>query len=256
MSPFKPIVSAEEFPVSATLYVTYLKCPQQALARLRGVYPAPSKALLRGSLAHRIFARHLVEGPIPDAEFVQVCKVEVGTHLSRQMTSLALKASEFRQITAEVTELYETFKLLPVEGFVDAEVDVGSRPVQGVVIRGRVDAVFRDEDGVRIADWKTGAYLDDAEAQLEFYAMAWWHTEGSVPATLEAVSLKTGEKRVSKPGDDDVQTTESRVAEMITILRGAMDGRVELSRRAGPHCSWCPLLEECDEGRVALEILG
>jgi hypothetical protein len=256
VSSFRRLQPGEKFPVSATLYVTYLKCPQQALARVQGVYPAPSKDLFRGSLAHRIFAKHLVDGPIPEGDFDMTCRQEVGSHLSGSMASLGLKPSEFRAITAHVEELYERFKHVPTAGFEGAEVAVESEPAEGIRLRGRVDAVFSDEDGIRIVDWKTGSYLDDAQAQLDFYAMAWHLANGVLPARMEALSLKTGEQRVFVPTEETVAGTESCVADMITQLRVAMAAQAELSRSAGPHCSWCPLLEDCSEGATALEILA
>lgn len=192
MSPFRRIAPGVEFPVSATLYVTYLKCPQQALARLQGVYPEPSMAAFRGSLAHRIFARHLVDGPIAAEDFTLVCRQEAGTHLGATMASLGMKPSEFRAMTAEVKELYGRFEQVPSEGFEGAEVQLESEPAVGITIRGRVDAVFADAEGKRIVDWKTGSFLDDADPQLDFYAMAWQMANGSLPARMEALSLKTG----------------------------------------------------------------
>ena len=172
------------------------------------------------------------------------------------MASLSLKPSEFRAITAEVEQLYDRFKSLPITGFTGAEVDVQSEPAQGISLRGRVDAVFVDGDDVRIVDWKTGSYLEDAEPQLAFYAMAWKLATGSLPATTEAFSLKTGERRVIRPTNDDAAVTEAQVADMITALRIAMAKRSEMPRTAGPHCRWCPLLEDCREGASALNILG
>lgn len=184
-----------------------------------------------------------------------VCRQEVGTHLGGQMASLGLKISDFRTITADVEELYERFKHVPMDGFDGAEVEVETRPAEGIRLRGRVDAVFSDEDGPRIVDWKTGAYLDDVEDQLDFYAMAWLHANRVIPARMEALSLKTGERRVFVPTEASVAATEARVAEMILALREAMGTQSELPRTAGPHCSWCPLLDDCKEGTVALEIL-
>lgn len=255
MAAFTRIPPGNEFSVSATLYVTYLKCPQQALARLRGTYPITTKAMFRGSLAHRIFARHLVDGPVPSDTFASVCREETGAHLAGSMASLSLKYSEFTRIVAEVEELYERFKALPAVGLVDVEVDIEAALVEGVTLRGRVDAVFSDDQGVRIVDWKTGSNLDDAEHQLAFYAMAWRLAEGALPTTMEAVSLKTGERRVSAPSDGEADETEADVVAMISHVRTAMASNAELPRSAGPHCQWCPLRGDCAEGRSALEIL-
>ncbi len=211
--------------------------------------------LFRGSLAHRIFARHLVDGPIAHDDFVLECKKEAGAHLGATMASLSMKPSEFRAVAAEVERLYDRFKLVPMSGFSGAEVEVGSEPAEGVRLRGRVDAVFVDAEGTRIVDWKTGSYLDDAGPQLDFYAMAWHAAKGLLPVRMEALSLKTGEKLVSVPTEELIAETEERVAAMIGELRSAMHDRTELDRSAGPHCRWCPLRQECHEGTSALEIL-
>ena len=255
MSSFRRIPPGEEFPVSATLFVTYLKCPQQALGRLGGVYPPTTREMFRGSLAHRVFARHLIDGPIMSDCFTAACRQEAGTHLGGSMASLSLKPSEFRAITTEVERLYDRFKSLPTDGFDAAEVDVQSEPVEGIRLRGRVDAVYVEGRDVRIVDWKTGSHLDDAEPQLAFYAMAWYFANGSLPTTVEALSLKTGERLVTQPTEEDTAHTETQVADMITALRGAMADLSELPRTAGPHCRWCPLVDDCSEGAAALKIL-
>ena len=78
MIQFPETASGEPLAVSATLFVTYRACPQQALGRLRGAYPADSVASFKGSLAHRVFARHLVSGPILDGDLPRICREEIG----------------------------------------------------------------------------------------------------------------------------------------------------------------------------------
>lgn len=172
------------------------------------------------------------------------------------MASLSMKPSEFRAMTADIEQFYETFKRLPASGFDGAEVEIDCEPAEGVRLKGRVDAVFADENGIRIVDWKTGSFLDDAEPQLEFYAMAWFLANDQLPAQMEAISLRTGEKRTTTPTVEGVRNTEARVAGMIEDLRTAMTNRSELPRTAGPHCRWCPLLDDCSEGTDALRVLS
>ena len=63
--------------------------------------------MFRGSLAHRVFARHLVDGVIVPDDFTAACRQEAGAHLGGSMAALSLKPSEFRTITAEVEQLEE-----------------------------------------------------------------------------------------------------------------------------------------------------
>lgn len=244
--------------VSATLYTTYRQCPQQALGRLQGLYPPTTRASFKGSLAHRIFARHLELGPIGHDEFGMVCRQEAGEYLGGAMASLRMKPSDFRSLVTEVEDLYERFDAVPVDGFLEAEAPIDHEPAPGVRLRGRVDAVFRHDgpDAVRIVDWKTGYDLDGSRPQLDFYAMAWTETHGQQPASLEALSIRTGERVVVTPTENDIDRVRGEVVVMIDALRAAIDSGADMPRTAGPYCRWCPVLDECSEGSAALAILG
>lgn len=258
MSSFDDLAPGEHVSISATLYSTYRQCPQQALGRLKGVYPPTTRASFKGSLAHRIFARHLQTGPIDRNDLELVCRKEVGSGLGESMASLHMKPSEFRAVVSEIGELYEQFDAIPLDGFVEAEAPLEAEPAAGVRLRGRVDAVFREGpgDGVRIVDWKTGVDLTGSGPQLDFYAMAWAEVHGSPPIVLEALSVRTGEKVLRTPTEDDIVKVRDEVVVMIGELRNAIKAGVDLQRAAGPHCRWCPLLADCAEGTTALQILS
>jgi len=244
-----------EFRVSATLFTTYLRCPQQAVARASGIYPEYSKAAFRGGLAHSIFARHLVDGPIPKSDFAAACREQAGSDLGNAMASLSMKPSEFKAITAEVEELYDRFRNVSTDGFDGAEVPIEYRTDDGTEFRGRIDAVYVSDGGVRIVDWKTGSSLDDAVPQLDFYAMMWLKAYDELPGVMEALSLKTGEQRISHPTQQSVRETEVLVSNMVDAIGSALAEPSELARTAGPYCRWCPILDGCGEGTAALKIL-
>ena len=215
MKAFDDIAPGQPISVSATLYTTYVRCPQQALGRAQGIYGPPSKAALRGSLAHKMFARHLEEGEIGTEEFEQVCRETVGEQLGSQMASLRMKPSEFRALVAEVRSIYDRFKTLPTDGFIAAEAPFEFDAGADVTIRGRIDAVFSDAGGTRIVDWKTGSFLGDADPQLDFYAMAWASVHDEIPVATEASSLATGENVRRVPTPDSVERTAHGVADMV-----------------------------------------
>ena len=253
---FADLSEGEPLSISASLFTVYSKCPQQALARVQGIYGAPSVAAFKGSLAHKIFAHHLQDGEIPSEQFEQRCKELVGQHFGGQMASLHMTNSGFSELVVGVEELYERFKLLPTDGFSSAEtpfdVDLGN----GLTLRGRIDAVYDDENGKRIVDWKTGSFLGDAAPQLEFYAMAWQVLHDELSVATEASSLATGENMHIAPTQESVESTIHSVGQMIEQLRSAIEAGSDLARVAGPYCQWCPLLDTCDEGASALEILS
>lgn len=250
MIPLPRIDPGEPLPVSATLYRTYLACPQQALGRLHGEYPADSMPAFKGSLAHRLFARHLTEGPIDDV--AAASRQEIGSgRLNMKMQTLGIgKPSVLAPIIAEVGEMYARFKLLPTDGFRAAEVTLEAELEAGVTLVGTVDAIFDDEGGTRIVDWKTGGHIDHDDGQLDFYCHAWAQQHGELPSVAEAVSVKTGERSAIEPTMERAIATGASIVEMVNALRGAFQRPDGLDRTGGPYCRWCPLLETCAEGQA------
>ena len=248
---FPDVTPGEALAVSATLYTTYLRCPDQALGRLRGEYPAESRASFRGGLAHRVFARHLVEGPIDGASLQQVCREEIGKSLNPKIAALGMKPSELVGLISEVGELYGRFKRLSTEGFNSAEVYLEVEPTDGLVLRGSVDAVFDDpEVGTRLVDWKTGA-VSGAADQLAFYTLLWAMDRGQLPGAVEAVSVGTGERFTGKPTESEAAATAAAVAGMVSVLRDTFAAGGHAIKIGGAWCRYCPLLEACDEGTAA-----
>lgn len=253
-------VAGEQLAVSATLFATYRSCPQQALGRLHGVYPADTIASFRGSLAHRIFARHLTMGPIPDVDLERAFREEIGAsdgHLNMKLGPLGLsRPSRLNPVLAEVGDLYARFKRLSTEGFRSAEVSLEANVGNGVTLRGRVDAVFDGAGGAAIIiDWKTGSRLDDVGPQLAFYALIWAFEHDELPERVEAASVRTGERTGIVPSIEQAELTAGEIARMVDVLRNALRSGGDVGRHGGPHCRWCPLLEECAEGTAAVEIL-
>lgn len=252
---FPEVPPGEDVVISATTFVAYERCPEQAAGRLRGIYGPESRVSFVGGLAHRVFARHLAVGPIAPDEFAAACREEIGAGMNVKMAALGMKPSQLAGVIEEVGGLYERFKHLGMEGFAGAEQAIEVTPVAGVVLRGSVDAVFTDgASGTRLVDWKTGG-LGDPGPQLAFYAMLWAMDRGEVPGIVEAVSVGTGERTEEVPTLAGVQATADRVGSVVADLRRGWEVGSAFPRLAGPWCRWCPLLDECSEGRSAQAIL-
>jgi hypothetical protein len=251
---FPQVSPGADVTVSATLFMTYSRCPDQALGRLHGMYPEESRASFRGGLAHRVFARHLNSGPIGSEQLEQACREEIGVGLNPALGSLGLRPSELNAVIQEVGDLYQRFKVLSSEGFRESEVFLEEQPTTGVTLRGSVDAVFDSDGGVRLVDWKTGG-LYETDEQLSFYALLWALVHGELPARVEAVSIGSGESIIARPTEDSVVATASLVADMVSELRGALDvDDSELEKIAGPWCRYCALLSTCREGVAAVKL--
>ncbi len=251
------VVPGDAIRLSASTYVAWKKCPENANARLQGIYGPDSRPAFLGSLAHRIFARHLSGGPINDEEFVQACREEIGaSNLNHKLGGLALKPSTLAGIIEEVRDLYQRFTKLPGEGFEGTEVPIGFENESGVELVGTIDAVYREDlGGHRLVDWKTGE-VGDAEDQLMFYSLLWALEEDEIPAYVEAVSVKTGERYRTVPSTADVERVAGEVGRLVDEVRTAWNDGSDLGRRGGPWCKFCPILEECPEGKSTEALLG
>ena len=85
----------------------------------------------------------------------------------------------------DLLELQQRFRDSQWWGRVPVEVELPfETSIEGIVIRGRVDAIFRDDDGrYDVVDWKTGQVPSGAEAQaaavqLAAYRLAWSSLSG------------------------------------------------------------------------------
>lgn len=254
---FPAVPPGERIVVSASAFVAFERCPESANARYRQEFGPPSRPSFVGGLAHRVFARHLQQGPISADTFEQACKEEIGgtPALNLRMGELGLKPSHIPGLVAETRALYDRFVKFPIDGFQGAEVSLEVEPAPDVVLQGRVDAVFQFDGGVRLVDWKTGA-VGDVDDQLGFYALLWALHRRELPGEVEAVSVKTGERQRSIPTLEAVTALAGRVAAMVATVRAGWVEGTGLARVGGPWCRFCPLLEGCSEGRAATAVMA
>lgn len=255
---FPEVAPGDPLRISASTFQTWKRCPASAEANLRGLYSPDSKPSFAGSLAHRVFNRHLNHGPISDEDFAMICRGEIGdSNLNHKLSEVGLgRMSQLEPLFEEVRDLYRRFVRLPIEGFAGSEVMLDHEiEASQLTLRGRIDAVFDDGDARwRLVDWKTGG-VHDPESQLGFYAMLWALEKGHLPGAVEAYSVRSGEVYRDEPTWDTVEATMAEVAQMVSSLRKAWAQETDAERWAGPWCEWCPILADCIEGQAMSRLL-
>jgi DNA helicase-2/ATP-dependent DNA helicase PcrA len=130
-------------------------------------------------------------------------------------------------------------------------------PVRGVVVAGRIDAIFgADDDGPwEVVDYKTGRVPDEADplvrTQLDVYALACidvWHKR---PEDLRLTYLYLSSGTERSYAVDDAEAVRARVAGWIERIRAN-----EFEPTAGGHCRWCDFRPFCDAGLAWIEQNG
>ena len=256
MIPFPEPEPGRPVRISATLMTTYERCPGEAEGRLAGIYGEDSIASFTGALMHRVIRRHLEDGPIPSEEIPHACRVEIGSgNLNTKMNAVGLRSSsQLEPIFLEIASKYERFQTYPDTGFDSAELHVEVDPAEDVTLVGKIDAVFIEGDTVRLVDWKTGG-LGNPRAQLGFYALIWAYANERLPHEIEVVSLGTGERHTEPVTTEWLSEVAQQVSTLATIIRRHLDTGAALALSPGPWCRYCPLNQDCDEGKTALALL-
>ena len=155
--------------LSTSSLVAFAADPQRFAAELRRPMPsAPAGAARRGTAFHAWVEEHYARAAIVD------------------IFELPGSADEDPLSDDELPAMRERFLQSPWADRQPAEIETSLETViDGVAIRGRVDAVFRDVDGADwvIVDWKTGSRPTGEVArvralQLAAYRIAWARLRG------------------------------------------------------------------------------
>ncbi|EJZ06331.1 ATP-dependent DNA helicase [Mycolicibacterium fortuitum subsp. fortuitum DSM 46621 = ATCC 6841 = JCM 6387] len=131
----------------------------------------------------------------------------------------AVDSDSGRAGAAELSELQDAFVISPWAARTPIEVEVPFDMAIGqartTVVRGRIDAVFADEDGgTTVVDWKTGdppatpEAMAHAVVQLAVYRLAWAALRGCAPESVRAAFhyVRSGQtvSPESLPGEDEL----------------------------------------------------
>jgi DNA helicase-2/ATP-dependent DNA helicase PcrA len=124
-------------------------------------------------------------------------------------------------------------------------------------VRGRIDAVYEDDDGSwEIVDYKSGAHRGDEAAfvQLEAYAVA--ARDGAIapesPESLKVTFLYLGGPEPQEVGmEADAVWLESASAHLADLVASAAGD--EFPATPSPSCSHCDFVKFCEQGRAYLD---
>ena len=261
-------VLAEQLPghLSASTFIRLSEDPQGTVHELlRPVPQRPSRAATIGTEVHALIEEHF--GVVPSADPLEAPEAEdtLGVTLPGAVEPAGETASEevageehlefaedipqdalFDELSlaeeseqdSSVRSLWERFaasewgspewkeRIWAVEYPVETH-------VEGVSLRGRIDAVFRTEDGDGerwiLVDWKTGrrpkaADMQARRFQLGLYRIAFSRIMGIDPERISTVFVYLGGKRVEEVWDEQIRGGLPSEAQLAAVIRKARAG--------------------------------
>ena len=261
-------VLAEQLPghLSASTFIRLSEDPQGTVHELlRPVPQRPSRAATIGTEVHALIEEHF--GVVPSADPLEAPEAEdtLGVILPGAVEPAGETAPE--EVAGE--EHLEFAEGLPQDALFDelslaeeseqdssvrslwerfAESEWGSpgwkeriwaveypveTHVEGVSLRGRIDAVFRTEDGDGerwiLVDWKTGrrpkaAAMQARRFQLGLYRIAFSRIMGIDPERISTVFVYLGGKRVEEVWDEQIRGGLPSEAQLAAVIRKARAG--------------------------------
>lgn len=265
-------VLPEQLPghLSASTFIRLSEDPQGTVHQLmRPVPQRPSRAATIGTAVHALIEEHF--GVVPTADPLEAPEAEdtVGVDLPGS-TSVASAASGALAESADPADLQEqalgessdefTFEDAYEESESELEASVqrlwerfansewGSDEwkeriwaveypvethIEGVSLRGRIDAVFRteDEDGERwvLVDWKSGSRpkmstMQSRRFQLGLYRIAFSRIMGVDPERISTVFVYLGGKGVAEVWDHQIRGGLPTEAQLAKVIREARKG--------------------------------
>ena len=262
-------VLTEQLPghLSASTFIRLSEDPQGTVHQLmRPVPQRPSRAATIGTAVHALIEEHFGVAPTadpldaPDAEDTVGVDLPGSASAASASTASAAPADpadlqeqgegpeEFTfedayeesesELDASVQRLWERFansewgsdewkeRIWAVEYPVETH-------VEGVSLRGRIDAVFRteDEDGERwvLVDWKSGsrpkaASMQSRRFQLGLYRIAFSRIMGVDPERISTVFVYLGGKGVAEVWDHQIRGGLPTEAQLAKVIREARKG--------------------------------
>ena len=192
--------------LSASAVVSLARDPEAFAMHLRRPMPAPpALAARRGTAFHAWLEEHYARAAMVD------------------VLDLPGSADDDGEATGDLSRMKELFFASEWAGRIPEEIELPIETViDGIAIRGRIDAVFpRDDGGWTVVDWKTGTRPTGEEArvrslQLAAYTVAFARLRGVLPEFVDGAFYYAVEGITVRP---DI-LGEAALAELLATVPG------------------------------------
>lgn len=251
--------------LSASTFIRLSEDPQGTVHQLmRPVPQRPSRAATIGTAVHALIEEHFGVAPSADPLEAPDAEDTVGIDLPGSVAASATSTSAAPAESADPADLQEQDEFTFEDDFEESESELDASVqrlwerfatsewgsdewkeriwaveypvethIEGVSLRGRIDAVFRteDEDGERwvLVDWKSGsrpkiATMQSRRFQLGLYRIAFSRIMGVDPERISTVFVYLGGKGVAEVWDHQIRGGLPTEAQLAKVIREARKG--------------------------------
>ena len=252
--------------LSASTFIRLSEDPQGTVHQLmRPVPQRPSRAATIGTAVHALIEEHFGVAPSADPLEAPDAEDTVGVDLPGSAAASAPPADSVDPSeSADPADLQEQDEFTFEDDFEESESELDAfvqrlwerfatsewgsdewkdriwaveypveTHIEGVSLRGRIDAVFRteDEDGERwvLVDWKSGsrpkmATMQSRRFQLGLYRIAFSRIMGVDPERISTVFVYLGGKGVAEVWDHQIRGGLPTEAQLAKVIREARKG--------------------------------
>lgn len=228
---------------SPTKLSVYRRCPRQFQFQYVHKIPrAPTQVMTLGATLHRVLER-----PGETAE-------ATAQRLQQEWTPLGERDAQWRQ---EAEQIVANFHAAKDEGIPILQEKRLSAPYDGVTLWGIVDRVdLLPSGGLEIIDYKSTRHIVDAPRDLPdetWLQLTIYHhlVAEHLPMPVERWAihyLRTHQRLCFLPDEAIIRQGLQGAASMARAIEQESD----YAPQVGDHCSWCPYLRRCPEGRQSV----
>ncbi|MCB1258793.1 MAG: PD-(D/E)XK nuclease family protein [Acidimicrobiales bacterium] len=123
-----------------------------------------------------------------------------------------------------------------------------------IVLGGKIDLSLGKARGTRagkvLLDLKTGRFAPSHVDDLRYYALVETIRLGTPPRLVASYYLDEARAHPEVVNEAVLDAAVARTVDGARRLFALRHGGAEPSRRPGPACRWCPLLDECEQGQA------
>ena len=215
-----------------------------------------SVASVRGTVAHKAIELLLnmrterTPGELVDDALDRIVESERGT-ASQFVASLS--PAEQAELRASVVDLVTTYQdsFPPLESKWRPVTESPAKVVLfggAVVLSTRADLVIGHPGSKVIIDMKTGRITSGHREDLRFYALVETLRARQAPRLTATFSLETQRIDTEEVNRYTLSAAVHRLVSGAQLLTELDRDKRTPTRRSGPACRWCPLVDSCAEG--------